>query len=96
MKKTLNRQTWVAFYSIIVLSFVQAFVYAQDSSGSSASSRTTTTTTASGTTVPSWAWVVGGVVLLIIIIALARGKSSPNSHTDKVIYTKTTTSDDNP
>ncbi len=96
MKKIFNRQTWVALYSIIFLSFVQAIVYAQDSSGSSGSSQTTSTTTSSNTIFPPWVWVVGGVVLLIIIIAVARGNSGPKAHTDKVTYTKTTTSDDNP
>ena len=93
MKKIFNRQTYIYLFSFIMLSLVQAIVYAQDSAGSS--SQSTTTTTASTTTVQPWVWVVGGVVLLLIIIALVRGGGS-KGRTDSVTYTKTTSSDNNP
>ena len=93
MKKIFNPQTYIFLFSFMMLSFVSAFVYAQDSSGSS--SQTTTTTTANTTTVQPWVWVVGGVVLLLIIIALVRGGGS-KGRTDSVTYTKTTNSENNP
>jgi hypothetical protein len=95
MKKIFNLQNSVFLLSLIVFNFIQQFVYGQDSTGSASSSQSTTTTTQSTTTVQPWVWVVGGIVLLIIIIALVRGGGSGGAHTDKVTYTKTTSSDDN-
>ncbi len=95
MKKFFNKQGWIFLTTFILLSVMQLISFAQDSSGSS--STTTTTSTQQTTTIPSWAWVVGGAVLLIIIIALVRGNSSKGAgHTDKVTYTKTRSTDDNP
>jgi hypothetical protein len=95
MKKVFNFQNRVFLLSLIIFNLIQQFVFAQDSSGTASSSQTTATTTQSTTTIPTWAWVVGGVVLLIIIIALISRSGSGGTHTDKVTYTKTTSSDDN-
>ncbi|MEO8413618.1 MAG: hypothetical protein ABI472_08155 [Ginsengibacter sp.] len=93
MKKFFNLKTTFILLSVMLLSLVEPFVFAQDSSGSS-SSRSTTTTVENTTTIQPWMWVVGGAVLLIIIIALVRGGGSGGrSHTDKVTYTKTTSED---
>ncbi len=99
MKKIFNKQSYIFLATVVMLSLTQVWSFAQDSSGSSGSSTTTTTTTSQTTTVQPWVWVVGGIVLLIIIIALVRGNrgsNSPNGRTDKVTYTKTTSSGDNP
>ena len=96
MKKIFKLQNSVFLLSLILFNLVQQFVYAQDSTGSASSSQTTSTATQSTTTIPMWAWVVGGAVLLIIIIALiSRGGSGGGAHTDKVTYTKTTSTEDN-
>ncbi len=96
MKKIFNPQIYYFLFSLIVLSFYNAISFAQDSASSS--STTTTSTTQQTTTVQPWVWIVGGAVLLLIIIALVRGNSGGRggTHTDKVTYTKTTSSDDNP
>ncbi|MDQ6762607.1 MAG: hypothetical protein M3015_08270 [Bacteroidota bacterium] len=95
MKKIFSKQAWIFVATFILLSVMQLISFAQDSTASS--STTTTTTQQSTTTIPSWVWIVGGAVLLLIIIALVRGNSSKGAaHTDKVTYTKTTSTDDNP
>ena len=96
MKKIFSLQFYYLLFSLLVLSFYNVTAFAQDSSGSS--STTTTSTTSQTTTVQPWVWVVGGAVLLLIIIALVRGnsKGGGSAHTDKVTYTKTTSSGDNP
>jgi len=96
MKKIFNKQTYIFLVSYVMLSLAGVYVFAQDSTASSGSSSQTTTTTEQTTTVQPWVWVVGAVVVLLILIALLRGKkAAPASHTDKVTYTKTTSSDDN-
>jgi len=96
MKKIFSLRSYLFLFSLIMLCFSRVLVFAQDSAASASSSTsTTTTTTEHATTVQPWVWVVGGIVLLLIIIALVRGKGSPESHTDKVTYTKTTSSDSN-
>ncbi|MDQ6901394.1 MAG: hypothetical protein M3139_00095 [Bacteroidota bacterium] len=95
MKKFFNRQFYVFLFSFAMLTLTRALVFAQDSAGGN--STTTSTTSASTTTIQPWMWIVGGVVLLIIIIALLRGNSNTTTgtaHTDKVTYTKTTSSED--
>jgi hypothetical protein len=97
MKKIFNCQAYIFLFSFIMLSLTRAIAFAQDSAAASGSStQSTTTTTEQTTTVPPWVWIVGGAVLLLIVIALVRGKGSAAAHTDKVTYTKTTSSEDNP
>ena len=95
MKKIFNRQFYIFLFSLAMLTFTRALVFAQDSAAGS--STTTSTTSSSSTSIQPWMWIVGGVVLLIIIIALLRGNSNTATgaaHTDKVTYTKTTSSED--
>ncbi|MEO8109439.1 MAG: hypothetical protein ABI594_05385 [Ginsengibacter sp.] len=95
MKKIFSKQAWVFVSTFILLCIMQLISFAQDSSVSS--STTTTTTQQTTTTIQPWVWVVGGAVLLLIIIALVRGGGSKSAgRTDKVTYTKTTSSEDNP
>ncbi|MEO8860692.1 MAG: hypothetical protein ABI358_04670 [Ginsengibacter sp.] len=95
MKKIFNRQFYIFLFSLAMLTLTRALVFAQDSA---AGSTTTSSTTSSSTTaIQPWMWIVGGAVLLIIIIALLRGNSNTSTgtaHTDKVTYTKTTSSED--
>ncbi|HWH63998.1 MAG TPA: hypothetical protein VNS50_12020 [Ginsengibacter sp.] len=92
MKKIFNLQSGVFLLSLMIFSLIQQTLFAQDSSAS----KTTSSTSVSTTTIQPWVWVVGGVVLLIIIIALvSKGSSRSGIHTDKVTYTKTTSSEDN-
>ncbi len=81
----------------MMLSFITAISFAQDSATASGSStQTTTTTTEHASTISTWAWILGGVILLSIIIALlSRNKGGEASRTDKVTYTKTTSRDTN-
>lgn len=94
MKKVFNPKFYQYLFAMFVLSLTQVIAFAQDSTSSS--STTTTTTTQQTTTVQPWVWVVGGAVLLLIIIALVRGNSGGSAgRTDKVTYTKTTSSEEN-
>lgn len=96
MKKIFNSQRCIFVFSFIMLCLFRVISFAQDSAASSGSTQSTTTKTEQTTTVQPWVWVVGGVVLLLILVALFRkNKSDATTHTDKVTYTKTTTSDDN-
>jgi len=96
MKKIFNSQTYIFLFCFIMLSLTRVSSFAQDSASSSTSQ--TTTTTEHTTTIQPWVWIVGGIVLLLIIIALVRGNKGggTSGHTDKVTYTKTTSSDDKP
>jgi hypothetical protein len=95
MKKIFSPSVYIFLLSFIMLCLNGLQLFAQDSAASGSSSQTTTTTVEHASSVQPWVWVVGGVVLLLIIIALVRGKGSPSSRTDKVTYTKTTSSEDN-
>lgn len=97
MKKIINRRTYIFLFSFMMLSLTKVISFAQDSAAASGSStQTTTTTTEHASTVPAWVWIVGGVILLSIIIGLlSRKKGGEASRTDKVTYTKTTSTDTN-
>jgi len=62
------------FFLIFFLSFMQAVVWAQDSTSSSHSVTVTkeTTTTTSNWYMQPWVWVVGGAVFILILVALFR------------------------
>lgn len=80
-------------FLLVLLTIVNMASWAQDST---MTATTTTTTTKEEHTwyMQPWAWVVGGAVLILIIVALTRGSNSRTSgRTDKVIVTKTTSTD---
>lgn len=92
MKKLLKPQSYLALFTLILISLFNVVAYAQDSASSSSTSQTSTTTTQSTFVMQPWMWIVGGVVVLIIIIALVSGNKGKGGHTDQVTYTKTTSS----
>ena len=75
-----------------LLCFMQAAIWAQDSSSSSHSVTVTkeTTTTTTNWYMQPWVWVVGAAVFIIILVALFRGNSSKTdvSRTTTVIKDK--------
>ncbi len=89
----------ISFKMVIMLlvgTFIQAAIWAQDGG----SSTTTTTTHVSNISdqgsnwyASPWVWVVGGAVFIILLIALTRGGKSANSSTDRVTVTKTVSRD---
>lgn len=93
MKKIFSKQSYILLFSFVMLTLNTAVVLAQDASSGSSTQSTTTTTTEHSFVVPMWAWIVGGLVLLLIIIALISKNKSGTAHTDKVTYTKTTSSE---
>jgi hypothetical protein len=94
MKKIFQRQTYLMLFCSIMLSLTTVISFAQDGAASSGgSAQTTTSTTSVATTIPMWAWVLGGVIVLAIIIGLLSRKGRDIAHTDKVTYTKTTSSE---
>ncbi len=94
MKHSINTGFLRNAFLLFLLTFTAAITWAQESSSTAVS---TTATKTSETTVwytEPWVWVVGGAVLVLLIVALTRGNSSTaTGRTDKVIVTKTTTSD---
>jgi hypothetical protein len=87
MNKIFNSQTYIFLFSFIMLRLTKAISFTQDSAASAGSStRTTTTTTQHATAIPGWVWIVGGVT---------RNRDGDAGRTDKVTYTKTTSSDSN-
>lgn len=84
MKRLLNLgKQW---YFLILLTFINLTLFAQDGG---TSTKTVTTTSKTEVMIQPWMWVVGGAVLLIILIALLRGGGSTTSTSEKVIVTKT-------
>ncbi len=87
MKKVWNNIFRIA--SIVLLSIMGTYSWAQDTTASSTrvtTSETTTTTSSDWYTQP-WVWIVGGAVFIIILIALLRGNSSK----DKTEVSRSTT-----
>ncbi len=92
MKATFSKSS--IFFAVTLL-FLQVSALAQEA--------TTTTTTKSVHSesitegnfyTQPWIWVVGGAVFILLLIALLRGNSSSKTHTDRVVVTKTQSSDD--
>jgi hypothetical protein len=61
---------------VLVLSFMQLAIWAQDSTSSSVSVTKETTTTTTNWYAQPWVWIVGGAVFILILIALLKGNSS--------------------
>ena len=95
MKKIFNHQAYVLLFFSIMLSLTTAISFAQDSAVSSGgSAHTTTSTSTEATNVPTWVWVLGGIIILAIIIGIINRKGGGDAgHTDRVTYTKTTSTD---
>jgi cell division protein FtsW (lipid II flippase) len=99
LTRAFNYKTLLTF---LMISFLQAMAFAQDSTGgtssssSNSSTSTTTTTETHDWYTQPWVWIVGGAVLLLLIVALVRSNSSSSGSgtTDKVTYTKKVERDD--
>ncbi|MEO7209612.1 MAG: hypothetical protein ABIY35_01605 [Chitinophagaceae bacterium] len=89
MKKLFNLKS-IRFFCLMIMGlFINAILFAQDSSGSTSVTTTTHTETQTWYMEP-WVWVVGGAVFILILVALARSGKS----TDRTIITKTTNTTD--
>ncbi len=96
MKQLTKAFSYRAIVTILMLTFMQALAFAQDSTGggsSSSSSTTSTTTTTETWYTQPWVWIVGGAVLLLLIVALMRGNSNSDTRSDKVTVTKSVKTD---
>ena len=91
--KQLIQTGFKGFFLLLLASFYQAIVLAQDSTSSSTKITTSTSTETSTWYTEPWVWVVGGAVFILLIVALVRGSSSNTSNTDRVTVTKTVTRD---
>ena len=102
MKQLTKGVSYKTLLTFLMISFLQAMAWAQDSSGggstsssSNSSTTTSTTTTTQDWYTQPWVWVVGAAVLILIIVALVRSNSSGSAGTtDKVTYTKKVERDD--
>ena len=96
MKQLTKAFSYKAIVTFLMLTFMQALAWAQDTTGgsSSSSSNTSTTTTTQETWYSQpWVWIVGGAVLLLLIVALMRGNSNSGPRSDKVTVTKSVKTD---
>jgi TRAP-type C4-dicarboxylate transport system permease small subunit len=73
------------FLLLLVCSFTQAVVWAQDSTAASSSTVTTSTTETTAFVMQPSMWIAGAVVLLIILISIFKSGSNK-----EVAVTKTT------
>jgi len=97
MKQLTKAFSYKTILTFLILTFMQALAFAQDSTGNSSSSSTTATNTTTTTTQEMWysqpwVWIVGGAVLLLLIVALMRGNNS-STRSDKVTVTKSVRTD---
>lgn len=96
MKQLTKAFSYKALVTFLMLAFMQALAFAQDSTGGSSSSSSTTSTTVTTQetwyTEP-WVWIVGGALLLLLIVALTRGSRGSDTRSDKVTVTKSVKTD---
>ena len=86
MKQLTRLGNFKAFVIVLLLSFIQALAFGQDSGGGSTTVTTTHTETTTWYAQP-WVWIVGAAVFILLLVALIRGGS------DRVSVTKTTTTE---
>ena len=95
MKQLIKAGTHKNFAALVMFSFIQTILWAQDSTSTTTTTSTTVTKETTWYAQP-WVWIVGGAVLILLLVALLRG-GGPNkntaSRTDKVTVTKTTDRD---
>lgn len=73
-----------------------AIAWAQDSTSTAVTTESTSTSSTTQETwyTAPWVWVVGIAVLVLLIVALTRGnKGGEAGRTDKVTYTKKTSTE---
>lgn len=81
-------------FLLFLLTVSNAIAWAQDSTVTATTTTATSTSQENTWYTEPWVFVVGAAVLILLIIALTRGNSGNSSgRTDKVVLTKTTTSD---
>jgi hypothetical protein len=73
---------------VLVLSFMQFTIRAQDSTSSSVTVTKETTTTTTNWYAQPWVWIVGGAVFILILIALLRGNSSSDREVTRTTVIK--------
>jgi ABC-type Fe3+ transport system permease subunit len=96
MKQLTKAFSYKAIVTLIMLTFIQALAWAQDTTGGSSSSSSTTSKTVTTQETwysQPWVWIVGGAVLLLLIVALMRGNSNSGTRSDKVTVTKSVKTD---
>lgn len=97
MKSSTNAITFKMFLSLMVLSFIQTALWAQDTTSSSTSSSTNVKISETSETWYSspWIWIAAAAVFILLLVALTRGGGSnrgttaSTSDTDRVTVTKT-------
>ena len=96
MKQLTKAFSYKAIVTLIMLTFIQALAWAQDTTGGSSSSSSTTSKTVTTQETwysQPWVWIVGGAVLLLLIVALMRGNSNSGTRSDNVTVTKSVKTD---
>jgi hypothetical protein len=73
---------------VMVLSFMQLAIWAQDSTSSSVTVTKETTTTTTNWYAQPWVWIVGGAIFVLLLIALLRGNSSSDREVTRTTVIK--------
>jgi TRAP-type C4-dicarboxylate transport system permease small subunit len=90
MKSLFKRALVKASSITAILIFILQDIFCQESSQSTATTATTTETSQTWYD-QTWLWAAGAVIGILLLIAIIR--MATNKRTDKVVVTKTTTTD---
>lgn len=92
MKNVVKPVTLKMLIILVVFYFIQASLWAQDSTGSSTTTTTSSTTIKNDTTwyTSPWVWIVGAAVFILLLVALLGGNKNKSSSgsTDRITVTK--------
>lgn len=82
-----------AFAAFCALLFIQAVVFAQDTTSSSSSTSVTVTKEETSDWFSNpWVWIIGAAVFILLLVALL-GRGGSSARTDRTTVTKTVTRD---
>jgi fucose permease len=82
-----------AFAAFCALLFIQAVVFAQDTTSSSSSTSVTVTKEQTSDWFSNpWVWIIGAAVFILLLVALL-GRGGSSARTDRTTVTKTVTRD---
>lgn len=93
MKSILSLKKAFPYMLVLLFSFLQLPIFAQentggDNSGTSKVVTTETTTTTTDWYAQPWVWIVGAAVLIIVLVALLRGNSSDTREVSRTTVIK--------
>lgn len=104
MKQIAKGLAFKSLLTFLMIACFQTIILAQENASSESASGSTTTTKSVSVTshandwyTSPWVWVVGAAVFILLLVALLRGRSdgpTTASRTERVVVSKTSTTDD--